>query len=140
MDLSSAGRPRRERDLVVVVGVRRLHDGVPLCFTTVTLPPAVEMLLEDVAELRTRGATSRHTVLGLLDARLEHPVLEAEQSITVDALPVPAAGCLGLTAGQPVLRIDRMYSDARRRPVELAVSWFHPDHFAYRVRFRRSDH
>ncbi len=38
----------------------------------------------------------------------------------------------------PVLRIDRLYSDSDRRPVELAVNWFHPDHYSYRVRLRRS--
>jgi DNA-binding GntR family transcriptional regulator len=64
-------------------------------------------------------------------------VRDAEQSITVDGVPADAAGPLGTDADRAVLRIDRLYTDSAR-PVELAVSWFHPDHYSYRVRLRRS--
>jgi DNA-binding GntR family transcriptional regulator len=37
-----------------------------------------------------------------------------------------------------VLRIDRLYSDRSGRPVELAVSHFHPDRYSYRLEIRRS--
>jgi DNA-binding GntR family transcriptional regulator len=36
-----------------------------------------------------------------------------------------------------VLRIDRLYLGAGGDPVELAVSYFHPEHYSYRVRLRR---
>lgn len=140
VNLAAAGRLRLDTDVVSSVSFRRLHDGLPLCFTKVSMPPAVARLLEDVEGLTTAGATSRHTVLGLLDARMDEPVLEAEQSISVGAVPADAARSLGLSEGQSVLRIDRMYWDGQRRPVELAVSWFHPDHYSYRVRLRRSGH
>lgn len=138
LDLAAAGRLALETDVVSGVTFRRLHDGLPLCVTTVALPPAIGRLLADVPELHRPGATSTATVLGLLDARTDVDVVEADQSISVAPLPPDAAAALGLEPGRPVLRIDRLYSDEHRRPVELAVSWFHPDHYSYRVRLRRS--
>jgi GntR family transcriptional regulator len=140
VDLDAAGRLRLDSDLVHTLSFRRLHDGMPLCFTTVAVPSDVGRLLCDEPTLREPGARSPHTVLGLLDTRLEHPVLEAEQSISVGALPPVAARCLDLPDGSAALRVDRVYTDARQRVVELAVSWFHPDHYSYRVRLRRSGH
>ena len=35
------------------------------------------------------------------------------------------------------LRIDRLYFDAEDTPVELAVSYFDPEHYSYRVKLRR---
>ena len=137
VDLPAAGRLRLEQDIVWSLDFRRVHDGMPICFTRVSLPSDVGCLLVDVPELQERGATSEHTVLGLLDARLDERVREAEQSITVADVPQDAAGTLGVAEGTRVLRIDRVYFDAAR-PVELAVSWFHPDHYSYRVRLRRS--
>jgi DNA-binding GntR family transcriptional regulator len=137
IDLAAAGRLRLEHDAVWTTTFRRTHEGTPICVTRVSLPPDVGRLLSDVPELQEPGATSTCTVLGLLDARLDDRVRDAEQSITVAPVPADAAGPLGTAASQPVLRIDRLYSDAAR-PVELAVSWFHPDHYSYRVRLRRS--
>lgn len=138
VDLAAAGRLRLDDDVVSSVAFRRLHDGLPLCFTRVSLPPSVGRLLEDIPELHEIGARSRHTVLGLLDSRLHVPVLEADQSISVGKLPVEAASALGTAVGTAVLQIDRTYSDVTARAVELAVNWFHPDHYSYRVRLRRS--
>jgi GntR family transcriptional regulator len=138
LDLPAAGRLGLDTDVVSSVTFRRVHDGLPLCFTTVALPPAIGRLLSDVPELHESGATSTATVLGLLDTRMDVEVVEADQSISVAPLPPDAGATLGLEPGRPVLRIDRLYSDGHRRPVELAVNWFHPDHYSYRVRLRRS--
>jgi GntR family transcriptional regulator len=137
IDLTAAGRLRLDDDAVWSTTFRRVHDGTPICVTRVSLPPDVGRLLADVPELLEPGAVSNHTVLGLLDARLQERVRDAEQSITVAPVPAEAAGPLAMPAAEPVLRIDRLYSDSVR-PVELAVSWFHPDHYSYRVRLRRS--
>ena len=61
----------------------------------------------------------------------------AEQSITAAAAPPAAAGHLECAPGEPVLRIDRLYTDDADAPVELAVSYFDPAHYSYRVRLRR---
>lgn len=137
VDPAAAGRLRLDHDVVWSVAFRRVHEGLPICFTRVSLPPDVGQLLSDVPELHEPGSDSTHTVLGLLDARLGQRVCEAEQSIAVAEVPDAAAEQLGTPEATPVLRIDRVYLDPTR-PVELAVSWFHPDHYSYRVRLRRS--
>jgi GntR family transcriptional regulator len=138
VDLEAAARLRLDSDVVCTVGFLRLHHDLPLCFTRVTMPPEVGRLLTDVPELHEVGATGEHTVLGLLDARLDRPVLEAEQSISVGTVPADAAQSLALDPAHPVLRIDRVYSDHAGDAVELAVNWFHPHRYSYRVRLRRS--
>lgn len=139
LDIEAAGRLRLSSDMVMIVSFRRLHEGLPLCFTTVHLPPHVGRLLADVAGLHEVGATSSMTVLGLLDERLTTPVVEAEQSITVAALPSAPASCLGIADGRAVLRVDRLYLDEHKEPLELATNWFHPELYSYRVRLHRGD-
>lgn len=138
VDSAAAGRLRLSNDVVSSLAFRRLHDGLPLCFTRVSVPPDIGRLLEDVPELHDVGATSTYTILGLLDQRLDTPVLEAEQSISVGSVPAEAVEALDTTQGAVMLQIDRVYTDVSERAVELAVNWFHPDHYSYRVRLRRS--
>jgi DNA-binding GntR family transcriptional regulator len=104
----------------------------------VFLPPAVGRKLESVPDLNEAGGTSTVTIIGLLDARLEAPIAEAEQSVTVDLASAEAAAQLRCPEGHPVLRIDRLYRDTMDRPVELAISYFLPEHYSYRVKLRRS--
>jgi DNA-binding GntR family transcriptional regulator len=64
-------------------------------------------------------------------------VATAEQSVSAAGAPAFAAPHLGCDVGEPLLRIDRLYFDAGDAPVELAISYFHPEHYSYRVRLRR---
>ena len=139
VDLAAAGRLRLDNDVVSSVVFRRLHDGLPLCFSRVSLPPDVGRLLDDVPELHEVGVRSGFTVLGLLDQRLDPPVLDGEQSISLGTARGETVEALGVADGAAVLQIDRVYSDAAGRTVELAVNWFHPDRYSYRVRLRRSE-
>jgi DNA-binding GntR family transcriptional regulator len=137
VDLSAAGRLRLSSDDVHTVAFIRRHDGVPFCHTTVALPPDVGGLLGDVAELTVAGALSRVTVIGVLDGRLKSQIRDAEQSVTAVAVPPEIAAHLLCGPGSPVLRIDRVYLDGDARPVELAISYFDPQRYSYRVRLRR---
>ncbi|MDA0633574.1 GntR family transcriptional regulator [Nonomuraea sp. MCN248] len=138
VDLAAAGRLRLSSDAVSSLAFRRLHDAVPFCLTTVSLPPHVGALLRDVPELTAEGATSAVTVIGLLDTRLGAPIAEADQSITVAAADPATARNLGCAPGHPLLRIDRLYYDTEGTPVELAISHFLPEHYSYRTHLRRS--
>lgn len=89
VDPETAQRLRLVSDVVMSAEFRRLHEGAPLCFTVVHLPPDVAQVLQDVPELHTVGARGSFTVLGLLDARLGGPVVEAEQAITIAPSPDP---------------------------------------------------
>jgi len=138
VDPAAAGRLRLPDDHVAVATFLRLHGGEPFCHTRVYLPPPVRARLGDVQELTSAGATSPVTVIGLLDRVLDAPIQDAEQSITVASASAEIAESLGLPAGMPLLRIDRMYFDTDGTPVELAISHFHPQRYSYRVRLRRN--
>ena len=115
---------------------RRRHDDTPFVLTTVYLPDEIARLVVDAPEM-SEGAVSAYTIIGLLEPHLRSPIVEAAQSITVAPADeaVPRAR---LPQGHSMLRVDRLYSDSEGRTVELAVSYFLPEHYTYRVTLRRS--
>jgi GntR family transcriptional regulator len=142
VDVATASRLRLPSDEVYTVTLVRRHAEVPFCYTSVWLPPRVGQLLTGFGELAAAGRRSRVTVIGLIDALLtttgtSGAVAAAEQSVSAAGAPAFAARHLGCEAGQPLLRIDRLYFDPEDTPVELAVSYFDPDHYSYRVKLRR---
>ena len=138
IDTIAASRLRLTHDRVHHISFVRLHQGDPFSHTVVWLPPEIAALVADHSEINTEGATSATTVIGLLDQALEHPIQDAEQSITVGTAGSVVASELQVEPGTPLLRADRMYFDSSGSPVELAVSHFHPDRYSYRVRLRRN--
>jgi GntR family transcriptional regulator len=138
VDVNAAGRLRLPGDIVYTISFRRSHQETPFCLTAVSLPPEAGQALASAGELTAEGATSEVTVIGLLDSRLEAPIAEAEQSITVALADDKASGALGCAVGHPLLRIDRLYLDSGGTPVELAVSHFLPELYSYRTHLRRS--
>jgi len=137
VDVEAASRLRLPADEIFTVALVRLHADVPFCYTSVSLPPRIGLLLADAGELSSPGLRSRATVIGLIDARLNGTVTAAEQSISAAGAPAFAARHLGCEVGEPLLRIDRLYFDGAGDPVELAVSHFDPEHYSYRVRLKR---
>lgn len=136
-DIDAAGRLRLDTDIVHTVAFRRIHEGVPFVLTTVYLPEHIGRHLTGRAEVGAGGASS-HTVIGLLGPYLDSPIAEAAQSITVARADAEVAAGLGCEQGHPMLRVDRLYSDADGRPVDLSVSYFLPEHYTYRVTLRRN--
>jgi DNA-binding GntR family transcriptional regulator len=138
IDLDAASRLRLHSDVVYLVSYLRLQDATPFCFNTIYLPPEVGRTLEGVHELTYPGTRSSATVVELLHPRLRHPVAEAEQSITAVKATAALAGQLACDVDAALLRIDRLYYSADHEPVELAIGYFVPEHYSYRVRLRRS--
>ena len=135
VDVEAASRLRLDDDVVYSVVFRRLHDGVPFVLTTVHLvPPLAAPLRSSLAD----GAVGTDTVIGLLEPYLAEPIAEAAQSITVATADRLVADAVNCAPGHPMLRVDRLYSDAAGRPVELSVSHFLPEQYTYRVTLRRS--
>jgi GntR family transcriptional regulator len=140
IDIEAAGRLRLPEDRVAATRIRRTHRDDVFCVTDIFLPPAVADLLADASELSSPGSRSAVTMIGLLDARLDRPITQAEQSVTA----ITAGATEGVTQilevddDAPLLRIDRMYLDGADVPVELAVSYFRPDRFSYRLKLKRS--
>ncbi|OBA55846.1 GntR family transcriptional regulator [Nocardia sp. 852002-20019_SCH5090214] len=137
VDIEAASRLRLDTDVVYTVVFVRLHDGVPFVCTTVHLPEPIARSVAAAPELAD-GASSPYTVIGLLEPHLNSPIVEAAQSITVAAATPATAAELGCAPGHPMLRVDRLYSDAGGAAVELSVSQFLPEHYTYRVTLRRS--
>jgi len=137
VDVEAASRLRLGSDEIFTVTFIRRHADVPFCYTSVYLPPRVGQLLTGFGELATAGRRSRVTVIGLIDVRTGGSVVTAEQSVSAAGAPAVAARHLGCDAGQPLLRIDRLYFDGEDTPVELAISHFDPEHYSYRVKLRR---
>jgi DNA-binding GntR family transcriptional regulator len=162
VDVETASRLRLPSDEICHVTLVRRHAGTPFCYTSVYLPPRIAQLLAGAGELAEAGRRSRVTVIGLIDARLAEAVppgagqrgtgqrgtgqrgtgqsgavATAEQSVSAAGAPAFAAPHLGCDVGEPLLRIDRLYFDADDAPVELAISYFDPEHYSYRVRLRR---
>jgi len=137
VDVEAASRLRLPSDEIFTVTLVRRHADVPFCYTSVYLPPRIGSLLTGSGELAAAGRRSRVTVIGLIDARISGSVAAAEQSIIAAGAPASAAMHLGCETGEPLLRIDRLYFDAEDVPVELAVSYFDPEHYSYRVKLRR---
>ncbi|MGW5385408.1 GntR family transcriptional regulator [Nocardia sp. NPDC003963] len=137
VDIDAASRLRLDTDIVYTVAFRRIHDGVPFVLTTVHLPEHIGRHILGRAELGAGGASS-HTVIGLLEPHLDSPIAEAAQSITVSRADAEVAAGLGCEQGHPMLRVDRLYTDADGRAVDLSVSHFLPEHYTYRVTLRRS--
>ena len=137
VDVDAASRLRLDDDVVYSVVFRRLHDGVAFVSTTVHLvPSAAQQVLSSSA--LAAGAVGTHTVIGLLEPHLTDPIIEAAQTITVAPADDLVADAVGCQPGHPMLRVDRLYSDAGGRPVELSVSHFLPEQYTYRVTLRRS--
>lgn len=140
VDVEAASRLRLDDDIVYTVVFRRLHGAdpaVPFVLTTVHLAPAVAAAVSGSPDLAD-GAVGTQTVIGLLEPHLSAPIIEAAQSITVAPADSVVADAVRCEPGHPMLRVDRLYSDAEGRPVELSVSHFLPEQYTYRVTLRRS--
>ncbi|MGX6513322.1 GntR family transcriptional regulator [Rhodococcus sp. SJ-2] len=136
VDIEAASRLRLDTDLLYTVSFRRLYDVVPFVFTTVYLPESVGRAVLEAPEVAA-GASSTYTMIGLVEPHLDLPIVQADQSITVAAAPAAAAAAVGCEPGHPMLRVDRLYSNEREEPTELAISYFLPEHYTYRVTLRR---
>ncbi|PJJ62414.1 GntR family transcriptional regulator [Compostimonas suwonensis] len=137
VDVEAASRLQLSQDTVSCLVFRRLHDEVPFCLTTVYLPPDVGALLAEYDEFGEAGSSSRSTIIGILDQRLESPVAETQQSITVALADEATALHLACEVGDPLLRIDRVHKDLQGRAVELAINYFLPSQYSYRTQLRR---
>jgi len=138
VNIEAAARLGLETDLVHSLTYLRSHQEIPFGWTTVSLTPAVAALVTDAAELVDLAARQPLTVLGLLEGRLETPIVEAQQSISAVAADERTVSLLGCEPGVPLLRIDRLFVSAVGEPLELSVGFFLPDQYTYRTVLRRT--
>lgn len=138
-DVAAAGRLQLNEDIVHVIELRRMYRGVPINYMITYLPRDIADELTDVTEFGKAGAVTMpfSTIIGLIEHRTGMAIATADQSITVGSLPEQAAESMEASPGAPMLRIDRLYRDDSARPIELAVSWWNPSLYTYRVQLKR---
>jgi DNA-binding GntR family transcriptional regulator len=136
VDLEAAGRLRLETDEVVGLKFRRFHEGQPYCLTTAYLPVPLGKGLFDVPELNEVGVRRRMTVLSVVQELAGSTIASADQSVTAVAAPAHAGAPIDVREGEPVLRIDRIYTDAEQRLLELAINYFNAARYSYRFEMR----
>ncbi len=120
---------------VALLEMRRYHDGLPFAFTRVFLSPELgEQLVEKGVFARS---VPNATVIGTIEPLLPHPIAGTSQELTAEPAPADVAGMIGCAPGEPSLRVQRLYFDTRETPVELAISYYHPERYSYRIELRR---
>jgi GntR family transcriptional regulator len=138
-NIEAAGRLQLETDEVMEISFRRLHDGEPLAFTTVVVPPWVGRLISPGKDLRSVGARSTLSIIGLIErAEAVPPIAGAQQSITAVAATPELAEQTDRQPGDPLLRVDRLYYTRDGARIELAITHFNPVRYAYRLELRRA--
>ena len=138
VNIEAAGRLRLDQDMVYFASFARYIEDVPFCYSQVYLSPEIGRLLTDFEALTVEGKTSAFTILHLIDQRLPHLITEVDESISVAVADAAAADALGCEVGQALLKADRSYLTNDGEYVELAVNYFLPEYYSYRVRLRRT--
>lgn len=125
---TAAERLRLESEEVWVTrGVRQI-SGSPFGYWEVYLPPEIGALIKD----RFPGG-GNDTVIGQIQQNTDVRGLRAEQVVSAEAAGAHVAGVLSIPIESPVLRIERLYLDGAKRPVEWAVSTYGRDQYKYRI-------
>jgi GntR family transcriptional regulator len=107
----------------------RLRDGISIGFITVWLPEAIGLRLGR-AELR------RSTVLESLE-RAGFRAAAAEQTIGAELAGLELARELGVAAGTPVVRVERVVRGDDGRPIERVLALWRADAYEYRMTLER---
>jgi GntR family transcriptional regulator len=135
--IESASRLRAQSDQVFHGTFTRHHDGRALSVSQIYLPPDVGRKIVDRDLLTTRDEANDRTIVSWVEEVNGSPIAVAQQSITAAPMPDDCAELLGTSTGEPALRIDRLYFDSAGKAVELAVSFFSPDRYTYRIELHR---
>ena len=130
----AAGRLKLQSKVVAALALRRLYEDRPFALTHVYLSPSLGQRLAESEALPVKGPG---TVIGTLEKLMPGSIAGAEQIITAVSAPPDVAPLIDYEAGQPCLRAERIYFDTTGAPVELAISFYNPERYAYRLQMRR---
>ncbi len=133
-DEESSRRLELGSKVVAKLALRRFYEGKPFSVTYVYLSPVLGQRLAEADALPRKGAG---TVIGVLEGFVPGSIAGANQTITAVAIPADVAALIEYKAGGPGLRAERLYYDSEDKPVELAVSYYNPDRYTYRLQMRR---
>jgi GntR family transcriptional regulator len=132
-DQRAASRLKLPSEEVAVMAVSRFYEGEPFVVTYIYLPPEIGRLLQ----ANSLPDENSKTVIGLVEQFLSSPITDADQCITVTSAPADVAKPIDCAADEPVMYVERRYFDSVGKPVELAISYYNPKRYSYRLRLRR---
>jgi DNA-binding GntR family transcriptional regulator len=127
-----ARRLELRSNVVAVLLLRRTFNGRPFGVTRVHVSPDIGTRLVEDAVLEA----GPRTIIGAVQRYLPDPVARVQQVINAVAADARLAQLLELQVGSPALEVERTYFDAQDRPVELAMTHYNPDRYAYRLELR----
>jgi len=97
----------------------------------------VNYIPADIARGFPKADLATASMLTLLE-RAGAPAQEAEQWITAVGASADIAAWLGVSPGEPLLKIDRVMRGPRRRPVQFIEVYYRPDRYHYHFRAQKS--
>jgi GntR family transcriptional regulator len=137
-DGKTAERLQLESDDVLTAVTRHLDDGIPFGASMVHVPRDAKRSSANRRDLSTKGVRSGVTIVQFVDLSNGGPIATVQQSIAVDDVPSEVCHLIDCEPHTPVLRIDRVYVNPRAQPIALAVTYFHPARYSYRIQLRRT--
>lgn len=137
-NIEAASRLRSSFDQVFDGTFLRQHDGNPLSVSHISLPLEIGRKITDRGLLITPDEVNDRTIVSWVEEINSTPIAVAHQSITACPMPDNAAKLLSSTPGEPALRIDRLYLGSDGNAVELAISFFNPARYTYRIELHRN--
>ncbi len=79
----------------------------------------------------------KNTIFNLIEETMGTRIIEADQVITASVVSNKVANHLRMKKGYPILLVERVYFAQDRKPVELAISYFRPDLYQYKIKLIR---
>lgn len=116
----------------VVLRRLRLANEEPVALETVHLP---ERLCPDILQ----ESLENRSLYELLRGRYGIRIARADQQWQAVACPAGDARLLGVRAGSPVLRIERVTHDVTETPFEYLESYFRGDRYIFSAELRETD-
>jgi GntR family transcriptional regulator len=121
----------RTGDSVLRVLRVRSRSGAPLTYTQSFIPG-------NLAHLINRGTLTKAAVVQTLE-NAGVKIGAATQSIRAERCPEDVAVALGVSAHEPVLRLERIAFDDGDTPVHFLVGWYRADCFEVRMQMSREE-
>lgn len=131
-DAEMANRLELTSPVVAVLLLRRTFEGRAFGLSRIYLPP------ETGQRLVADGALDRdvRTVIRTVESYLPDSIAGVQQVITAVLADEEIASLLDMQPGAAALRVERTFFDTEDRPVEVAVTHYDPDRYAYRLELR----
>jgi GntR family transcriptional regulator len=118
-------------DPVLCVLRIRSRSNAPLTYTQSFIPG-------DLAHMIDRRTLAKTAVVQSLE-KAGVKIGGASQAIRAERCPEEVAEALGVSAYEPVLRLERIAFDQAETPVHFLVGWYRADAFEVRMRMSRGD-